>query len=174
MSTPLNANQRRSLDLVCDALVNNRRFSILCVIDDFRRERLAAVVDDSLSGERAARDLDPIAERRGSPCMMVSDNGTVLTSNAMLAWPEGGDADWRRAPPDEPTQNGFVESFDGRLRDPRLSERLFRGLRRARENTDDWRMDYNLRRPHRSLNGLTPNECATRSETDHNANKANR
>jgi transposase InsO family protein len=61
------------------------------VIDDFSRECLAAVVDNSLSGERVARELDAIAERRGYPCMVVSDNGTELTSNAMLAWQQAAD-----------------------------------------------------------------------------------
>jgi transposase InsO family protein len=86
MAIPQDPNQRWSLDFVSDALVDGRRFRILCVIDDFSRECLATVVDNSLSGERVARELDVIAERRGYPCMVVSDNGTELTSNAMLAW----------------------------------------------------------------------------------------
>jgi putative transposase len=86
MAVPQSPNQRWSLDFVSDALVDGRRFRILCVIDDFSRECLAVVVDNSLSGERVARELDKIAERRGLPCMIVSDNGTELTSNAILKW----------------------------------------------------------------------------------------
>ncbi len=86
MTITQKANQRWSLDFVSDALVDGRRFRILCVIDDFSRECLATVVDNSLSGERVARELDAIAERRGYPLLVVSDNGTELTSNAMLAW----------------------------------------------------------------------------------------
>ncbi|VVT31986.1 conserved hypothetical protein [Rhizobium sp. EC-SD404] len=79
MATPHDPNQRWSLDFVSDAL-----------IDDFSRECLATVVDNSISGERVARELDAIAERRGYPCMIVSDNGTELTSNATLAWQDRG------------------------------------------------------------------------------------
>lgn len=80
MAIPRGPNQRWSLDFVSDALMDSRRFRILCVIDDFSRECLAAVVDNSLSGVRVARELDRIAELRGLPCMVVSDNGTELTS----------------------------------------------------------------------------------------------
>jgi len=88
MTIPREPNQRWSLDFVSDALSDGRRFRILCVIDDFSRECLAAVVDNSLSGVRVARELDRIAEICGYPCMIVSDNGTELTSNAMLQWQE--------------------------------------------------------------------------------------
>lgn len=84
MTIPQDPNQRWSLDFVSDTLIDGRRFRILCVIDDFSRECLAAVVDNSISGGRVARELDVIAERRGFPLMVVSDNGTELTSNAML------------------------------------------------------------------------------------------
>ncbi len=86
MAIPQDPNQRWSLDFVSDALVDGRRFRILCVIDDFSRECLATVVDNSISGERVARELDAIAERRGYTCMVASDNGTELTSDVMLAW----------------------------------------------------------------------------------------
>jgi len=86
MAIPQGPNQRWSLDFVSDTLVDGRRFRILCVIDDFSRECLATVVDNSISGERVARELDAIAERRGQPLMVVSDNGTELTSKAMLKW----------------------------------------------------------------------------------------
>ncbi len=89
MTIPQGANQRWSLDFVADTLTDGRRFRILCVIDDFSRECLATVADNALSGERVARELDQIAERRGYPCMIVSDNGTELTSNAILAWQKG-------------------------------------------------------------------------------------
>jgi len=83
MAIPQGPNQRWSLDFVSDTLVDGRRFRILCVIDDFSRECLATVVDNSISGERVARELDAIAERRGQPLMVVSDNGTELTSKAI-------------------------------------------------------------------------------------------
>ena len=73
---------------------NGRRFRVLCVIDDFSRECLATVVDASLSGIRVARELDRIAEMRGYPCMVVSDNGTELTTNAMLKWQQDRKVKW--------------------------------------------------------------------------------
>jgi putative transposase len=173
MAIPQDPNQRWSLDFVSDTLVDGRRFRILCVIDDFSRECLATVVDNSISGERVARELDAIAERRGYPCMVVSDNGTELTSNAMLAWQQDRSVEWHYIAPGKPMQNGLVESFNGRLRDECLNEHLFRSYRHAREIIADWRIDYNLHRPHTSLDGLTPNEFATRSKTDHNVNRAN-
>lgn len=172
MAIPQNTNQRWSLDFVSDALVDSRRFRILCVIDDFSRECLATVVDNSLSGERVARELDTIAERRGYPCMVVSDNGTEFTSNAMLAWQQDRGVEWHYIAPGKPMQNGFVESFNGRLRDECLNEHLFRSYRHARQIIEEWRIDYNLHRPHTSLDGLTPNEFATRFQMDHNVNRA--
>jgi putative transposase len=172
MTIPQDANQRWSLDFVSDTLTDGRRFRILCVIDDFSRECLATIADNSLSGERVARELDVIAERRGYPCMIVSDNGTELTSNAILAWQEERQVEWHYIAPGKPMQNGLVESFIGRLRDECLNERLFHGYRHARDSIESWRIDYNLNRPHTSLGGLTPNEFATRSQTDHNMNRA--
>ena len=116
MAIPQGPNQRWSLDFVSDSLSDGRRFRVLCVIDDFSRECLAAVVDTSLSGQRVGRELDSIARVRGYPCMVVSDNGTELTSNAILKWQEERQVEWHYIAPGKPMQNGFVESFNGRLR----------------------------------------------------------
>ncbi len=173
MAIPQEANQRWSLDFVSDALVDGRRFRILCVIDDFSRECLATVVDNSIPGERVARELDAIAEQRGYPCMIFSDNGTELTANVMLRWQQDRQVEWHYIAPGKPMQNGFVESFNGRLRDECLNEHLFVSYRHAREIIEGWRIDYNLNRPHTSLKGLTPDEFATWSRQDHNVNRAN-
>jgi putative transposase len=173
MAIPQGPNQRWSLDFVSDTLVDGRRFRILCVIDDFSRECLAAVVDNSISGHRVARELDVIAEQRGYPCVVVSDNGTELTSNAILTWQQERSVEWHYIAPGKPMQNGFVESFNGRLRDECLNEHLFTSYRHAREIISHWRMDYNLSRPHTSLDGLTPTEYATWARTARNMNRAN-
>jgi putative transposase len=86
MLTPGRVNERWSLDFVSDALTDGRRFRALCVVDDFSREALAVVVDVSLSGGRVARELDRLIEHRGKPDMIVSDNGTELTSHAIFRW----------------------------------------------------------------------------------------
>lgn len=79
-------NQRWSLDFVHDQLVTGRRFRVLNIVDDVTRECLAAVIDTSISGRRVVRELGDLIARRGAPKMIVSDNGTELTSNAVLAW----------------------------------------------------------------------------------------
>ncbi|MBP0485222.1 IS3 family transposase, partial [Sagittula salina] len=173
MAIPQGPNQRWSLDFVSDSLSCGRRFRILNVIDDFSRECLAAVVDTSLSGIRVARELDRIAEMRGYPCMVVSDNGTELTSNAILKWQEDRKVEWHYIAPGKPMQNGFVESFNGRMRDELLNEHLFDTLRHARNLVAAWRDDFNHHRPHSSLDGLTPREYHQRSEEDQTLNRAN-
>jgi putative transposase len=141
------------------------------VIDDFSRECVAAVVDNSISGIRMARELDRIAFLRGYPDQVVSDNGTELTSNAMLQWQEERGVGWHYIAPGKPMQNGFVESFNGRLRDECLNEHLFSSYSHARETIAHWRHDYNNHRPHTSLDGFTPKEVTTRSRQDHNQNR---
>lgn len=109
---------------------------------------MACVVDTSLSGQREALELDSIARIRGYPCMVVSDNGTKRTSNAILKWQEDRKVEWRYIAPGKPMQNGFVESFDGRLRDECLNEHRFANLRHARELISAWRDDYNHHHPY--------------------------
>jgi len=109
------------------------------------------VVDNSISGVRVARELDRIATMRGRPCMVVSDNGTELTSNAILQWQEERGVEWHYIAPGKPMQNGFVESFNGRLRDECLNEHLFRSYAHAREIIERWRHDYNPVSQHPSV-----------------------
>ena len=97
--------------------------------------------------------------------------GTELTSRAILQWQEDSQVEWHYIAPGKPMQNGFVESLNGRFRDECLNEHMFRNLPTARRLIEEWRMDYNAYRPHTSLGGLTPNEFATRSRTDHCENR---
>lgn len=170
ITMPERANQRWSLDFVSDVFGDGRRFRVLAIVDDFTRECLGLVADTSLSGVRVARELDAIIAVRGKPETIVSDNGTELTSTAILRWQQETGIAWRYIQPGKPIQNAFIESFNGRLRDELLNETLFRSLGDARRLLAEWRMDYNGERPHTSLNGLTPNEFATRSAKDHNQN----
>lgn len=171
MAIPQGRNLRWSLDFVADTLVSGRRFRILTLVDDFTRECLGLVVDISLTGLRVVRELDRIVELRGCPRMIVSDNGTELTSNAILSWQQKHDVEWHYIAPGKPMQNGFVESFNGRLRDECLNEHLFTNLSEARQIIEEWRIDYNTNRPHSSLNGLTPTEFAARPDQGHNRNR---
>ncbi len=157
---PLAANQRWSLDFVSDQMTDGRRFRILTVIDNCTRECLALVADTSLSGRRVARELDAIIRDRGRPDMIVSDNGTEYTSNAILGWADETGVGWHYIAPGKPQQNGFNESFNGRLRDELLNETLFRSLPHARAVLEDWRRDYNEQRPHSKLGWMTPRDYA--------------
>ncbi len=141
-------NQRWSLDFVHDQLAGGRRFRVLNVMDDVTRECLAAVVDTSISGKRVARELAALVVRWGKPGVIVSDNGTELTSNAVLSWAGEAGIDWHYIAPGKPTQNGTVESFNGRMRDELLNETLFTSLAHAREVVAAWADDYNAERPH--------------------------
>ncbi|MDW9584125.1 IS3 family transposase, partial [Sinorhizobium meliloti] len=150
------ANARWSLDFVHDQFACGRRFRILNVVDDVTRECLAAIPDTSISGRRVARELTTLIERRGKPGMIVSDNGTELTSNAILAWSKDHKVEWPYIAPGRPMQNGYVESFNGRMRDELLNESLFFGLDHARSAIAEWADDYNNFRPHSSLGYQTP------------------
>ena len=160
LGLPLVANQRWSLDFVSDQMTDGRRFRILTVIDNCTRECLALVADTSLSGARVVRELDALIRQRGRPDTIVSDNGTEYTSNAVLAWADDTGVGWHYIAPGKPQQNGFNESFNGRLRDELLNETLFRSLPQAREVLEAWRHDYNERRPHSKLGWLTPQAYA--------------
>jgi len=160
MALPDAPNQRWSLDFVSDSLVCGRRFRILCMVDDFTRECLALVADTSLSGARVARELTGLIGQRGKPLMVVSDNGTELTSSAILRWSQEHRVGWHYIAPGKPTQNAFAESFNGRLRDECLNETLFTSMAHARAALASWRHDYNTVRPHSKLGGKTPAENA--------------
>ena len=160
MLVPMAPNERWSLDFVSDQLTDCRRFRILTMVDDCTRESLALVADTSLSGVRVARELDRLMIERGKPKMIVSDNGSELTSNAILTWADQARVEWHYIAPGKPMQNAFIESFNGRLRDELLNETLFSSLAQARVALGCWRADYNGSRPHSQLGWKTPSEYA--------------
>ena len=156
LSVPTRPNECWSLDFLSDVFGVGRRFRILAVIDNCTRECLGLVADTSLSGVRVARELDRLIRLRGKPHTIVSDNGTELTSRAILEWQNETGVAWHYIEPGKPMQNGFVESFNGRLRDECLNEEVFGSLADARRKLSLWRYDYNNIRPHSALNGLSP------------------
>ncbi len=170
MTMPQGPNQRWSLDFVSDAFACGRRFRILCVVDDFTRECLALVADTSLSGARVARELDGVLAARGKPLTVVSDSGTELTSTSILRWSRERHIEWHYIAPGKPTENAFVASFNGRLRDECLNETLFTSLAHARSILAAWKHDYNTVRPHSKLGGRTPAEIAGQRGWGHASN----
>jgi len=149
-------NERWSLDFLSDVFEPGRRFRILAVIDDYTRESLGLIADTSISGVRVARELDALIRIYGKPATIVSDNGPELTSRAMLEWQNDTGIHWHYIEPGKPTQNAFIESFNGRLRDELLNEEVFSSLADARRKLARWRYDYNTIRPHSALKGLSP------------------
>lgn len=117
VDAPQRPNDRWSLDFLSDVFEPGRRFRILAVIDDCTRECLGLIADTSISGQRVARELDRLIRLYGKPKTIVSDNGTEFTSKAILKWQNEQGINWHLIAPGKPTQNAFVESFNGRLRD---------------------------------------------------------
>ena len=156
MESPTGPMQRWSLDFIHDSLTNGRRFRALTIVDDFSRECPALEVDTSLSGQRVTRVLDQLSERTGLPQVLVMDNGPEFTSKAMLCWAEQRGVKLHFIDPGKPTQNAYIESFNGKFRDECLNEHWFNDLREVRKIVDEWRKDYNQARPHSSLGYLPP------------------
>jgi putative transposase len=156
LAIPQGPNQRWSMDFLSDALSDGRRFRILAIVDDFTRECLCLAADTSLPGLRVARELDAIIAERGKPLLCLSDNGTELTSMAILRWCQQTGVDWHYIAPGKPTQNAFIQSFNGRLRDELLNETLFVSLAHVRIALAAWKLDYNTIRPHSAIGNVPP------------------
>lgn len=161
-SAPQRPNERWSLDFVHDRLVNGRTLRLLTVHDDYTRECVWIETDTSLSGPRVTRVLDFVAAFRGKPASLITDNGPEFTGLALERWAHDNQVAHRFITPGKPSQNGFIESFNGKLRDECLNEHEFLNLPHARELIDAFRDDYNLNRPHSSLDDLTPAEFAAK------------
>ena len=166
LAEPTGANQTWSVDFMTDALSSGRRFRTLNIVDDFTREALAIEVDTSLGGRRVARVLDDLRMQRGLPGQIRSDNGPEFTSRALDQWAYEQGIRWHYIQPGRPMENGYVESFNGRLRDECLNENWFCSLAEARETIEAWRQDYNQCRPHSALSYRTPEEFAKTTRGD--------
>ncbi|MCM2274395.1 MAG: IS3 family transposase, partial [Candidatus Didemnitutus sp.] len=160
--TPQRPNERWSLDFVHDRMVSGRSLRLLTVHDDYTRECLWIEADTSLSGPRVARVLDFVTALRGKPASLITDNGPEFAGLALERWAHEHAVNHRFITPGKPAQNGYIESFNGKLRDECLNEHEFLNLHHARELIDAFRDDYNLNRPHSALDGLTPSEFAAK------------
>lgn len=154
------ANQRWSLDFVMDGLADGRRIRLMTIVDDCTRESLKIVVEKSINGVRVVQELAELIKSRGRPEEILSDNGTEFTCNAVLSWAQEEKINWSYIQPGKPMQNGYIESFNGKLRDECLNENMFETLAEAKVIVERWRKDYNGQRPHSSLGGLTPEAYA--------------
>ena len=156
LTVPSKPNERWSLDFISDQLFDGRRFRVLNIVDDYSRVCVGQVVDSSISGERLVRFLEQLRETRGLPDGLVLDNGPELTSKAMFFWSQATGVKLLFIQPGKPTQNAFVESFNGRFRDGCLNQHWFKDLTDAKQIISDWRKHYNEERPHSSLGYKVP------------------
>ena len=158
--TPLEKAQRSterwSMDFVSDCTAGGRTIRMLTLVDDFTRECLAIEVDTSLGGERVRRVLENVVGKRGRPESIVVDNGPEFRGRALAAWSEQRRVRLQFIEPGKPTQNAFIESFNGRLREECLNANWFLSLADARRKIAAWQRDYNEERPHSSLGYVPP------------------
>jgi putative transposase len=153
-------NQRWSMDFVSDRLSDGHWFRILTVVDQYTRECLCTYADRSQTGEKVVVQMRRLVAMRGTPESITTDNGSEFAGHAMDVWAHqtGVKLDFIR--PGRPAQNGFIESFNGRLRDECLNGEIFFDLADARKKLELWRHDYNQNRPHSALADRTPEEFA--------------
>lgn len=162
---PTGPNQHWSMDFVHDQTHDGRKFRILIVIDQWSRESVVLQANFRLTGRSVGQALDQAARLRGWPKAITVDNGTEFTSKALDEWAyrRGVKLDYTR--PGKPTDNGLIESFNGRLRDEFLNVNEFITMHDVRQKLLAWQHDYNHFRPHGSLGHLTPSEFVNRWQT---------
>jgi putative transposase len=154
------ANECWSMDFMADQLVDGRRFRVLTIVDNFTRESLFLHASQSIKGEDVVEVLDELISKRGKPERIQVDNGTEFTSRSMDLWAYLNKVKLDFSRPGKPTDNAFIESFNGKFRAECLNENWFLSLADARDKIEQWRDDYNRHRPHSSLGDLTPVEFA--------------
>lgn len=159
---PARANEVWSMDFVFDRLASGRSLKCLTVVDDATQEAVAVMPDTAISGMYVMRILDELKASRGLPKVIRSDNGREFSGRAMAVWAHTNGVALRFIEPGKPNQNAYVESFNGRLRDECLNEHWFTTLPHARAVIEEWRRDYNERRPKKQLGGLPPAAYAQR------------
>lgn len=153
-------NETWSIDFVMDALATGRRIKCLTIVDDFTRECLDIAVDYGISGGYVARVLDAVGQFRGLPRAVRTDQGPEFTSRALDRWAYGRGVDLKLIAAGRPTQNAYIESFNGKFRDECLNDHYFNNLEHARAVITAWRMDYNEARPHSAIGRIPPAKFA--------------
>jgi len=153
-------NQVWSLDFVSDQVADGRRFRALTVVDIYTRESLAIEAAAGLKGADVVRVLNHVKSRRGAPKFLFCDNGSEFTGQAMDLWAHQNHVRIDFSRPGKPTDNAFIESFNGTFRSECLSAHWFGSIGEARQLIETWRQEYNESRPHRALDQRTPREFA--------------
>jgi putative transposase len=158
MIVPHGINERWSMDFITDSLYNGRKFRVFNLIDDCSREAIEQYPGFSISGKHLVRVFEDIKSRRPLPRQIVCDNGPEFTSKAFLKWADSNKVEIHFIEKGKPTQNAFIESFNGKFRDECLNEEWFLTMNDARVRIKEWSHGYNSERVHTGLNGLSPYE----------------
>jgi len=160
------ARQHWAMDFTHDTLASGRSFRTLNLIDRFTRECLAIEVDTSLPAARVVRVLERVIGVAGKPESIRIDNGPEFVSQLLEGWAAQHQIALDFTTPGKPTENGHIESFNGKFRDECLSQQWFVSLADARRIIEQWRIDYNTVRPHSALGTLTPAAFAQQHGVD--------
>jgi putative transposase len=151
-------NTAWAMDFVADQLQDGRRFRALTLVDVFTRENLAIHVGLRLGGDDVVNVLRRVAAKRGSPRRIYCDNGSEFAGRSVDLWAYANQVTLEFSRPGKPTDNAFIESFNGSLRDECLNTHWFSSFADAQEKLEAWRTEYNGSRPHKARNGRTPHE----------------
>lgn len=157
---PQKPNDIWSMDFVSERLFDQRRFRCFNIVDDFTRENIVMHSDRSITSEKLVHIFNRIKLTRGLPKMIVCDNGPEFISQNLDIWAYQNKVELKFIQPGKPTQNAYIESFNGKFRDECLNQHWFLNLDHAKNEIDAWRKDYNENRPHSSLRYKTPTEFA--------------
>jgi putative transposase len=149
-------HERWSMDFLTDGLADGRRFRVLTRVDTVSRVSPAIEVGVSLTGEQVVAVLERLQRTVGRPERIAVDNGPEFISKALDAWAHQNGVQLEFSRPGKPTDNAFVESFNGRFRDECLNQHWFTSLKEVRQTVEGWRIEYNTERPHRALGQQTP------------------
>lgn len=155
---PAAMNEVWSVDFMSDSLWNGRKIRLLNVIDDYNREILWIETDTSLPTNRVIRTLEALKETRGLPKMIRVDNGPEFISGKLSLWCEENSIKLLFIEPGSPTQNAYIERFNGTFRRDVLNAYVFKSIEEVDQITEKWMYDYNYKRPHRALKNKTPIE----------------
>jgi putative transposase len=162
LDLPVRVNQVWTMDFTHDSLAKGRKFRTLNLMDGYSREALAIEVDTSLPGARVVGVLERLKQERGIAAKIIVDNGPEFLSRVVDQWAYETGVEFHFIEPGKPTQNAYIESFNGKFRDECLNQNWFLSLNDARRIIEEWRCDYNTARPHSSLGYHTPTEFAAR------------
>ena len=161
---PSRPNQVWSLDFVHDQLSGGQKFRILTVVDVYSREGLAIEVDYRLKAENVVEVLNRLVRQRGAPKFLFADNGAEFTGHLVDLWAYHHNVRIDFSRPGKPTDNAFIETFNGSLRDECLNLHWFDNLAEAKRLIEVWRIDYNVSRPHMGIGNIPPKEYALQVE----------